>query len=78
MAEGARLESVYTLTRIAGSNPALTATEPKGSFFIAQIQLFTHLVFTSYYLNILIILFYTDIIPKFLYNIMKRAVCKCF
>lgn len=33
MAEGARLESVYTLTRIAGSNPALTATEPKGSFF---------------------------------------------
>ena len=25
MAEGARLESVYTLTRIEGSNPSLTA-----------------------------------------------------
>ena len=25
VAEGARLESVYTLTRIAGSNPAFTA-----------------------------------------------------
>ncbi len=28
MAEGARLESVYTLTRIEGSNPSLSAIFP--------------------------------------------------
>ena len=32
MAEGARLESVYTLTRIEGSNPSLSAIKQKNRF----------------------------------------------
>ncbi len=41
MAEGARLESVYTLIRIEGSNPSLSANAKKGangSFFIVKIK----------------------------------------
>jgi hypothetical protein len=30
VAEGARLESVYTGNRIVGSNPTPSATDPKG------------------------------------------------
>ena len=36
MAEGARLESVYTFARIEGSNPSLTATLLKA--LIAQLD----------------------------------------
>ena len=39
MAEGARLESVYALTRIEGSNPSLSAINTiKINFFVSRFK----------------------------------------